>query len=46
VWAVGRSYDPQQSWRQRREDIMGKKRLREQLIAAWRLASYVESPID
>src|SRR5712671_7844627 len=29
-----------------REDIMGKKGLREQLIGAWRLLSYVESPVD
>jgi len=25
---------------------MGKKRLREQLIGAWKLVSYIESPID
>jgi hypothetical protein len=43
---VRRAYNPQQSWQQRREEIMGKKGLREQLIGAWRLVSYIESPVD
>jgi hypothetical protein len=46
MWVISRSNEPQQSWRQRGEEIMGKKGLREQLIGAWRLVSYIESPVD